>query len=55
MDFDFLVSTISESISFRVLYATAAKDVWEKLRKLNASTDASTVVPIEDEIHRFKY
>jgi len=29
--------------------------VWEKLRKLYASTDASIVVAIEDEIHRFKY
>jgi hypothetical protein len=28
--------------------------VWEKLRKLYASTDASIVVAIEDEIRRFK-
>ena len=30
-------------------------DVWEKLRKLYASTDASLVVAIEDEIRRFKH
>jgi hypothetical protein len=50
--FDFLVSTISVSILSGVI---DAKDEWEKLRKLYASTDASIIVAIEDEIHRLKY
>jgi hypothetical protein len=52
--FDFLVSTISESILSRVLDATTASDMWQKLRKLYASTDASIVIAIEGQIHRFK-
>jgi len=51
--FDFLVSTCSESILSRLLDAKTANDLWQKLRKLYAST--SIVVAIEDEIHRFKY
>ena len=52
---DFLVSTISESILSTVFDASTANDVWEKLRELYASTDASIVGAIEDEICRFKY
>jgi hypothetical protein len=53
--FGLLVSTISESILSRVIDATSAKDVSEKLRKLYASTDGSIIVAIDDEIHRYKY
>ena len=45
--FDLLVSAISESILSRGIDATSAKDVWEKLRKLYASTDASIIVAID--------
>jgi hypothetical protein len=37
------------------LDGTSAEDVWEKLRKLYASADASNVVVIENEIHHLKY
>jgi hypothetical protein len=38
----------------RVIDATSAKGLWEKLQKLYGSTDASIIVAIEDEIYRFK-
>ena len=46
--FHLLITTISEWILSRVIDATSARNVWQKLRKLYASRNATLVVAIEE-------